>query len=147
MPENLESPIFIALFTVVFGRLFCGWACPQTIFMEMVFRKIEYWIEGDRTKQIKLEKQAWNGEKIRKKVIKWALFALVSFMIANAFLAYFIGGDVLIQHVIDGPVTHLDTFFKLLVFTMVFYFVFVYASCINFHRFELITILFMIFYF
>jgi cytochrome c oxidase accessory protein FixG len=120
----LVSVVFIILFTVIFGRIFCGWMCPQTIFMEMVFRKIEYWIEGDRSKQIKLEKQAWNAEKISKKTIKWTLFAIVSFMIANAFLAYFIGGDVLINHIQDGPVAHVDTFVKLLVFTSVFYFVF-----------------------
>ncbi len=57
--------VFIVLFTVAFGRIFCGWICPQTIFMEMVFRRIEYWIEGDRGKQMKLAKQAWNAEKIR----------------------------------------------------------------------------------
>ncbi len=120
----LVSFLFIILFTVIFGRIFCGWMCPQTIFMEMVFRKIEYWIEGDRNKQIKLAKQPWNAEKIRKRLTKWALFALVSFIISNVFLAYFIGGDVLIQHVKDGPSAHLDTFMKLLVFTAVFYFVF-----------------------
>jgi polyferredoxin len=46
--------LFVVLFTVVFGRLFCGWICPQTIFMEMVFRRIEYWIEGDWTHQKKI---------------------------------------------------------------------------------------------
>ena len=40
--------VFVILFTVIFGRIFCGWICPQTIFLEMVFRRIEYWIEGDR---------------------------------------------------------------------------------------------------
>ncbi|MDT0678800.1 4Fe-4S binding protein, partial [Autumnicola musiva] len=68
----LLGVIFIALFTVAFGRIFCGWICPQTIFMEMVFRRIEYWIEGDRGKQIRLNKQAWNAKKIRKKGIKWS---------------------------------------------------------------------------
>jgi len=120
----LVSVVFIILFTVIFGRIFCGWMCPQTIFMEMIFRKIEYWIEGDRNKQIKLDKQEWNAEKIRKKTIKWFLFAIVSFFIANAFLAYFIGGDTLIQHIKDGPIAHVDTFVKLVVFTAVFYFVF-----------------------
>ena len=43
--------VFVILFTVAFGRIFCGWACPQTIFMEMVFRKIEYWIDGDAQQQ------------------------------------------------------------------------------------------------
>jgi len=120
----LVGVVFIILFTVIFGRIFCGWMCPQTIFMEMVFRKVEYLIEGDRTKQIKLDKQKWNAEKIGKKSLKWFIFFIISFAIANAFLAYFIGGDTLIAHVTDGPLQHYDTLVKLLVFTSVFYFVF-----------------------
>jgi cytochrome c oxidase accessory protein FixG len=120
----LIGVVFIIVFTVIFGRIFCGWMCPQTIFLEMVFRKIEYAIEGDRTKQIKLNKQGWTPEKIRKKVLKWFVFFLVSFIIANVFLAYFIGGDELIVHIKEGPFVQIGTFIKLLVFTGVFYFVF-----------------------
>ena len=120
----LVSVVFIILFTVIFGRIFCGWMCPQTIFMEMVFRKIEYLIDGDRQKQIKLADQEWNAEKIGKRTLKWTLFAIVSFLISNVFLAYLIGGDVLISHVQEGPAAHMDTFIKLLVFTAIFYFVF-----------------------
>ncbi|MEW7279799.1 cytochrome c oxidase accessory protein CcoG [Aquimarina sp. 2201CG1-2-11] len=116
--------IFVTLFTVAFGRLFCGWVCPQTIFMEMVFRRIEYWIEGDRGKQIRLNKQPWNTEKIRKKALKWAIFFIISFLIANVFLAYFIGSDQLVGYIIDGPSKHLNTLISLLIFTAVFYFVF-----------------------
>src|SRR5690606_29608786 len=71
--------VFIILFTVVYGRIFCGWVCPQTIFMEMVFRKIEYWIEGDAGQQRKLAQQPWNKEKIFKKTSKQIIFFLVSF--------------------------------------------------------------------
>src|SRR5690625_5918994 len=74
----ITAIIFITLFTVAFGRVFCGWICPQTIFMEMVFRRIEYWIEGDRGKQIRLDKQKWDAEKIRKKGTKWFIFAVIS---------------------------------------------------------------------
>jgi len=116
--------IFIALFTVAYGRIFCGWMCPQTIFMEMVFRRIEYWIEGDRGAQIRLDRQAWNGEKIRKRVFKWTVFFIISFLIANVFLAYLIGGDRLIANISDGPLQHLSTLVSLLIFTAVFYFVF-----------------------
>ncbi|MFD0989635.1 cytochrome c oxidase accessory protein CcoG [Mariniflexile jejuense] len=116
--------VFITLFTVAFGRIFCGWICPQTIFMEMVFRRIEYWIEGDRGKQIRLSKQPWNAEKIRKKGLKLIVFLFISFVIANVFLAYLIGSDNLIQYIIDGPTSHLSTLFSLLIFTAVFYFVF-----------------------
>ncbi len=120
----LVSVVFIVLFTVVFGRIFCGWMCPQTIFMEMVFRKIEYLIEGDRSKQIKLEKQAWNSEKIRKRVTKWILFFIISFIISNVFLAYIIGSDAVLGYMTDGPTEHLRTLLQLLVFTLIFYFVF-----------------------
>lgn len=116
--------IFIALFTVAFGRIFCGWMCPQTIFMEMVFRRIEYWIDGDRGAQIRLARQPWNAEKIRKRILKWVVFFLISFAIANVFLAYLIGGDRLIEYVIDGPLNHISTLFALLIFTGAFYFVF-----------------------
>ena len=116
--------VFIILFTVAFGRIFCGWLCPQTIFMEMVFRRIEYWIEGDRGKQIRLDKQKWDAEKIRKRSLKWFVFFVISFLIANVFLAYLIGSDRLIQYVTAGPLNHLSTFISLIIFTAVFYFVF-----------------------
>ena len=116
--------IFVALFTVAFGRIFCGWMCPQTIFMEMVFRRIEYWIDGDRGAQIRLDRQSWNAEKIRKRVTKWMIFFIISFLIANVFLAYLIGSDRLIQYISDGPSQHLSTLISLLIFTAVFYFVF-----------------------
>ncbi|WP_445955020.1 cytochrome c oxidase accessory protein CcoG [Yeosuana sp.] len=120
----LIGVIFIALFTVAFGRVFCGWICPQTIFMEMVFRRIEFWIEGDRGKQIKLDKQPWNAEKWRKRILKWFVFLIISFLIANVFLAYLIGGDRVLQYIVEGPAEHLSTLFPLGIFTAVFYFVF-----------------------
>lgn len=120
----LVSVVFVILFTVVFGRIFCGWMCPQTIFMEMVFRKVEYLIEGDRTKQIKLQKQEWNGEKIRKRITKWFVFFLISFIISNVFLAYIIGSDEVLVYITEGPLANIGTLVKLLVFTAIFYFVF-----------------------
>lgn len=116
--------IFIALFTVAFGRIFCGWICPQTIFMEMVFRRIEYWIDGDRGAQMRLDKAPWTEKKIRKRALKWTIFFIISFLIANVFLAYIIGSDKLIGYVVDGPMSHLRTIVPLLIFTAVFYFVF-----------------------
>ena len=114
----------LALFTVAFGRIFCGWICPQTIFMEMVFRRIEYWIEGDRGAQIKLDKQEWNAEKIRKKATKWFVFYIVSFLVANVFLAYLVGGDHVLDMVRQGPFHNTNTLIALIIFTYVFYFVF-----------------------
>ncbi|MBK7307727.1 MAG: cytochrome c oxidase accessory protein CcoG [Chitinophagaceae bacterium] len=119
----LTFMVFIILFTVVFGRVFCGWACPQTIFMEMVFRKIEYWIDGDSAQQKKLRAMPWNGEKIRKRTTKFITFFAISFLIANFFLAYLIGMDELIGD-IKNPGAHTGTLISLLVFTTVFFFVY-----------------------
>ena len=116
--------VFITLFTVGFGRIFCGWICPQTIFMEMVFRRIEYWIDGDRNKQMRLKKQKWDAEKIRKRLLKWFIFLVISFLIANIFLAYLIGSDKLLRYIQEGPAQHMGTLIPLLIFTGVFYFIF-----------------------
>lgn len=118
--------VFVVLFTVIFGRVFCGWACPQTIFMEMVFRKIEYWIEGDAIQQIKLRNSPWNAEKIFKKSLKHLIFFGISFFIANIFLSYIISMDKLIDIVTDPPSQHLSGLFAITVFSGVFYFIFSY---------------------
>lgn len=82
-PQDLHLLVFgmlafiigVVLFTTIFGRLFCGWACPQTIFMEMVFRRVEYWIEGDASAQIRLNKKPWDAEKILKKDLNMPSFS------------------------------------------------------------------------
>lgn len=122
----ITGVVFVILFTVVFGRIFCGWICPQTIFLEMVFRRIEFWIDGDRGSQLRLDKQEWNAEKIRKRLLKWSVFFVISFLIANVFLAYIIGSDELWLMIEEGPSQQLGNFIALLIFTGVFYFVFVW---------------------
>ncbi|GAB2816619.1 CcoG/RdxA/FixG family protein [Ferruginibacter profundus] len=119
----LTFVVFVILFTVVFGRIFCGWACPQTIFMEMVFRKIEYWIDGDSAKQKQLKSMPWNGEKIRKRTVKFMVFFAISFIIANFFLAYLISMDQLLGYV-RNPGAHVGTLISLFIFTCVFFFVY-----------------------
>ena len=116
--------VFIILFTAVFGRVFCGWACPQTIFMEMVFRKIEYWIDGDYTKQQQLKQMSWNAFKIRKRAIKIFIFYFISFIIANYFMAYLISMDEVLRYAQDGIDAHASTFTALIVFTTIFFFVY-----------------------
>ena len=113
--------VFVALFTVVFGRVFCGWMCPQTIFMEMVFRKIEYWIEGDAAHQKMLDKAPWTGKKILKKTGKWLAFWVLSFIIANTFLAYIIGVDELKKIATEPLSQHVGGFVSLLIFTSIFF--------------------------
>lgn len=116
--------IFIVLFTVVFGRVWCGWACPQTIFMEMIFRKIEYWIEGNTAKQRKLDAAPWNLDKIIKKVSKHLIYIFISFLISHTLLSYIIGLEKLKEVVSQPPTENLVGFLALMVFTGFFYFVF-----------------------
>jgi cytochrome c oxidase accessory protein FixG len=116
--------VFIVLFTVVFGRVFCGWICPQTIFLEMVFRKIEYWIEGEPVKQKKLNERPMDFDKFWRKAVKHGLFFLISFFIANVFLAYIIGSDALIEIITQPIASHLSGFISIWIFTFVFYLVF-----------------------
>lgn len=118
----LSFMVFIVLFTSVFGRLWCGWACPQTVFMEMVFRKIEYAIEGDRARQIALNKAPWSTDKIIKKGTKYMLFLLVSFLIANLLLSYVIGVDELAVIIREPLEAHISLFSGLVAFTAIFYF-------------------------
>jgi cytochrome c oxidase accessory protein FixG len=116
--------IFIVLFTAVYGRVFCGWICPQTIFLEMVFRKIENLIEGNANKQKKLSEQPWNSEKILKRVSKHTIFYLISFLIGNTFLAYIIGSEKLFKIITDNPANHIGGLAAMLFFSTAFYIVF-----------------------
>jgi cytochrome c oxidase accessory protein FixG len=117
--------VFIVLFTAAFGRLFCGWVCPQTNFMEMLFRRIEYAIEGDATHQKALAKSEWNSNKIFKKALKHFVFYMISFLIANYFLAYIIGAEDL-WAMVKHPAGNLGTLAGLIVFTYVFYAVYAF---------------------
>ena len=116
--------VFIVLFTVVFGRIFCGWLCPQTIFLEMVFRKIEFAIDGDRIKQMKLNNMPWNSEKYRKRITKWVIYLVISFVISSTFLAYIIGTDQLLEFIIQGPIANPSGYGALMLFTVAFFFIF-----------------------
>ncbi len=118
--------VFILLFTVVFGRVWCGWACPQTVFMEIVFRKIEYWIEGDASRQRKLDAAPWNFEKIWKKTTKQAIFLFIAFWVSHTFMAYLIGIEEMKSVIASGPQANWNGFTGLLIFTGIFYFVFAY---------------------
>lgn len=118
--------VFIIFFTVLYGRLFCGWVCPQTVFMEMVFRKIEFWIEGTAEHQRKLNKGPWTTEKIVKKTFKQIIFFAFSFLVGNTFLSYIVGLDR-VREIISEPISqNVGGFFIMLVFTVAFYTVFAF---------------------
>jgi len=113
--------VFIILFTAAFGRLFCGWVCPQTIFMEMVFRKIEYAIEGDAAQQRVLKNAPWTTEKIIKKTSKHISFFVLSFIIANFFLAYIISTKELWKIMTEPIGQHIAGLSSIIIFSSVFY--------------------------
>jgi cytochrome c oxidase accessory protein FixG len=118
--------VFIILFTAAFGRLFCGWACPQTNFMEMMFRKVEFWVLGDGPAQRQLKTMPWTGKKIFKVGLKHLLFYLLSFIIANFFLAYIIGIKELEKIMVEPVSEHIVGFSSILLFSAVFYAVYAF---------------------
>lgn len=113
--------VFVALFTVAFGRLFCGWVCPQTVFMEHVFRRIEYAIEGDWKQQQALNKGPLTSSKIIKKFSKHTVFFVISFLIGNTFLAYIIGSDELLRIIREPAAAHMGGLVAMFAFSGVFY--------------------------
>lgn len=120
----ITSIVFIILFTVVFGRIFCGWICPQTIFLEMIFRKVDYLIEGDRNKQMKLDRQEWNAEKIWKRSLKYFVFIIISLIITHWMFMYIVGYKEVLSIMRQGPFENLTNFIVMIIFTGSFYFTF-----------------------
>jgi cytochrome c oxidase accessory protein FixG len=116
--------IGIILFTVVYGRVWCGWTCPQTVFLEMVFRKIEFLIEGSPRDQRKLDEGEITIEKIWKKGLKHTVFLLLSFLIIHTLASYILGVDDLVGIMKAGPAENLGLFFVLVIFSGIFYFIF-----------------------
>jgi cytochrome c oxidase accessory protein FixG len=114
----------IIVFTAAYGRLWCGWTCPQTVLMEMVFRKIEHFIEGDSHQQRALDKAPWTPSKVLKKAAKHAIFLGLSFIIGNTLLAYIIGTEQLFQIITDDPAKHVQGLTAMILFTLVFYAIF-----------------------
>ena len=114
----------IIIFTAAFGRLWCGWACPQTVMMEMVFRKIEYFIEGDAHHQRALNHAPWDAAKIAKKLFKHVIFFALSFLVGNVLLSYLIGWQALYLIVTAPPTQHLTGLAFMIAFALLFYGIF-----------------------
>jgi len=120
----LSLLVFIVLFTAVFGRIWCGWACPQTVFLELVFRKIEYWLEGDAPEQRKMNNSPMTGSKFLKKSVKNILFFGISFFVGNVFLSYIIGTEQIFRLVSEPPTQHLVGLMSMIFFSLLFFGVF-----------------------
>ncbi len=114
----------IVVFTTAFGRLWCGWTCPHTIFQEMLFRRIEFRIDGDAQEQRALAQSPWTSAKIKKRLLKHGIYLGLSFVIANLFLSYIIGSDALLKIVADNPRSHVTGLTFMVLFTLLFYAIF-----------------------
>ena len=114
----------IIIFTTSFGRLWCGWACPQTIMMEMVFRRIEWLIEGDGPVAKAPDAAPWTARKAFRKGLKHAIFLGLSFLVGNLLLSYIIGIDALLRIIRDDPSRHLTGLAFMVIFSLLFYAIF-----------------------
>ncbi len=116
--------IFIGIFliTAVLGRVWCGWACPQTVYMEFLYRPIEVLIEGGRNRQLRLDAEGANARRLMKNLV----FLLVSAFLANTFLAYFVGWDQLLGWMTSSPTRHPAAFALMLGTTLLMFFDFAY---------------------
>jgi cytochrome c oxidase accessory protein FixG len=120
----LTIVVGLALSTAAIGRIWCGWLCPQTVFMEMVFRRLEYVIEGSAAQQLRRNRGPWTRDRLWRAAVKHAVFFALSFAIANLFLAYVVGAKELGRIVTDPPQTHLTGLVAITLFSLVFYAVF-----------------------
>ena len=131
-PQDFYLVVLIALsvlvtlvtMTVIAGRVWCGWLCPQTIFMEMVFRRLEYLIDGSAEQQLRRARAPWTVARAVRYGIKHAIFFALSFGIANVFLAWIIGAPALWRIVTDPPSQHLAGLMAITIFSFVFFLVF-----------------------
>jgi len=108
--------------TALFGRIWCGWACPQTVFLDHVYRRIERWIDGNAVARRKLAAAPWTGEKIAKRTLKHALYLLVSLLITHLFLAYYVSLKSVWEMVSTAPADHWSAFLFVAIATAILYF-------------------------
>lgn len=118
----LSIAFLVAFITSLFGRLWCGWACPQTVYIDAVYRKIEKLVEGKARERRLLESAPWSAQKLFKRTIKWILFLFVSSLIAHSFLGYFVGTWNLYDIVTNNPQKNWTLFISMLTLTGLFAF-------------------------
>ncbi len=108
----------------IVGRVWCGWFCPFTVFLEHIYRRAERLIEGNAIKRRKLDESPWNMKKILIRGTTWLSYVLISLTIANIFLSYFLSPPKLLSNIMNGPAAHPKEFIFVLIFTAIFTFMF-----------------------
>ncbi len=119
----LSALIGIFLVTALLGRVWCGWACPQTVYLEFLFRPLERWLEGGRSGTVALDKAAMPRP---RRLLKWTVYLGLSLFLAHTFLAYFVGIDRLVEWVQLSPVEHPTAFLTMAITTAAIMFDFTY---------------------
>lgn len=104
----------ITLLTSVFGRVWCGWACPQTVFVDLVYRQIERWIEGDAVTRRRNVGAPFTLERFLRKTTKWFCFVVMGMVISHSLLGYFVGTDHLFTLMTSSPVENPISFLVML---------------------------------
>jgi cytochrome c oxidase accessory protein FixG len=104
------------LFTSALGRVWCGYACPQTVWTDL-FILVERWVEGDRNARIRLLRQKWNAEKIRKRLTKWVLWLLIGMATGGAWVFYFTDAPTLLSNLAQGT-AHPAAYITIVVMTL-----------------------------
>lgn len=122
----LISGLGFSLFfiTALLGRLWCGWACPYTIFLEHIFRRIERIIDGDAPARRQLAAAPWTFDKIWRRTLKHGLFFLSAALIAHLFLSYFVSLESLYGYMLQSPFEHWKAFTIVAFLTAALYFCF-----------------------
>jgi cytochrome c oxidase accessory protein FixG len=112
----------LAYMTALWGRVWCGWACPQTVFLEGVFRRVERLIEGPRNERIKRDAGPPSVDRFLRKSAKHALFIVLAFLVAHIFVAYFVSLPRLYAMVRQRPSEHPEAFAWAIGLTGILYF-------------------------
>lgn len=111
------AAVSLAFVTSVWGRLWCGWMCPQTVFVDGVFRRIERWVEGNSIRRRQLDQSPMSREKVIKKALKWSIYTAVALILSHSFMAYFIGTEKLAAMVAGAPAQNWGIFVAMWVMT------------------------------
>jgi cytochrome c oxidase accessory protein FixG len=114
--------VTIVLTTALVGRAWCGWACPQTVYMEFLFRPLERLFEGPREAQLRIDRNGMNARRVAKNLV----YLVLAFVLANVFLSYFVGVEALRHWVIEAPSQHMGGFTIVMVTTGLVFFDFAY---------------------